>query len=102
MACGLAGLDKQEDDVLTEDKVGLMLLRLGQSANELGNFLGLAQQMGEAGLTVGRVNGIVGSIVISDEASLEMRAEDLNGDITGAGVIDLEEIEIGITGEPDV
>jgi len=93
---------KKGSHLPTESKREGVLLGRRQISDELGNLLSLADQMSQTGLTILGFDEIVSGVIIGDETALEAGAEDVEGDLSGTGVIDVKEPEAGVAGKPEV
>lgn len=60
----------------------------------MGDVPCFADEMSQARLAMGRMDGVITGIVIGDQGTLELRAEDGGGHIAGPGSINVEEAEI--------
>lgn len=100
-AADCRGLGKEVLNVLAESLGVGVLLRRREQGDELGDFLGLANEMGETGLAILGFDEIVGGVIVGDEPPLETGSKNIERDLTGTGAVDVKEAEVGIAGEPD-
>lgn len=98
----LANLGKEGLQLLAEAEGGGVLLWNWQQPDQLGGVPGFADQMGQTGLTMLGFDQIVRGVIVGDQAALETRSKDGEGDISRTGVIDLKETEVGIAGKPQI
>ncbi len=60
----------------------------------MGDVPCFADEMGQARLAMGRMDGVITGIVIGDQSALKIRSEDGGGHLPGTGSVDVEETEI--------
>lgn len=87
-------LRKETAEVVTEgDGLGVGFAG-GEQGNELGDVPCFADEMSQARLAMGGMDGVITGIVIGDQGAMKLRSEDGGGHIPGTGAVDVEETEI--------
>ena len=102
LAAQFAGVGEKVTDVLAKRDRNKVALGVGVECNQFGNLSCLANEMGQTGLAMRRMNGVVAGIIIRHQTAFEGVAKYGDGHIAAARTVDVKKTEVRCSCIPEI